>query len=176
MLWCDSNTSIHQQHRLLLWSVSVGSSSCMVLLVHPAGKVVNLESAPAAAVKLDDIKASLAQHKPAALFLCQVSQHVTHHMSQICEHLSQRDLWRETAICNHPTNHALPSSPPSVSINPPLNHHTLWPQTGYCHLAWRELYSERLVCKQLPYKPHCTAVFVKQTLQCLRKKEPLLIP
>ena len=38
-----------------------------------AGKVVNLEAAPAAAVKLDDIKASLEQHKPAALFLCQVS-------------------------------------------------------------------------------------------------------
>lgn len=40
-----------------------------------AGKVVNLEAAPAAAVKLDDIKAALEQHKPAALFLCQVSQH-----------------------------------------------------------------------------------------------------
>ncbi|KAL3150996.1 hypothetical protein ABBQ38_012869 [Trebouxia sp. C0009 RCD-2024] len=35
------------------------------------GKVVNLEAAPAAAVKLDDIKAALEQHKPAALFLCQ---------------------------------------------------------------------------------------------------------
>ncbi|KAA6421055.1 MAG: alanine-glyoxylate transaminase [Trebouxia sp. A1-2] len=34
-------------------------------------KVVNLESPPAAAVKLEDIKASLEQHKPAALFLCQ---------------------------------------------------------------------------------------------------------
>ena len=37
-----------------------------------AAKVVNLESPPAAAVKLEDIKASLEQHKPAALFLCQV--------------------------------------------------------------------------------------------------------
>ncbi len=37
-----------------------------------AAKVVNLESPPAAAVKLDDIRASLEQHKPAALFLCQV--------------------------------------------------------------------------------------------------------
>ena len=38
----------------------------------PAAKVVNLESPPAAAVKLEDIKASLEQHKPAVLFLCQV--------------------------------------------------------------------------------------------------------
>ena len=43
-----------------------------MLFVPTAGKVVNLESAPAAAVKLDDIKAALEQHKPAALFLCQV--------------------------------------------------------------------------------------------------------
>jgi len=34
---------------------------------------VNLESPQAAAVKLEDIKASLEQHKPAALFLCQVT-------------------------------------------------------------------------------------------------------
>ena len=34
---------------------------------------MNLESPPAAAVKLEDIKASLEQHKPAALFLCQVT-------------------------------------------------------------------------------------------------------
>ena len=46
-----------------------------MLFVQTAGKVVNLESAPAAAVKLDDIKASLEQHKPAALFLCQVNGH-----------------------------------------------------------------------------------------------------
>ena len=46
----------------------LGSIICAMF----AAKVVNLESPPAAAVKLDDIKASLEQHKPAALFLCQV--------------------------------------------------------------------------------------------------------
>ena len=42
------------------------------LIPDAAAKVVNLESPPAAAVKLDQIKASLEQHKPAVLFLCQV--------------------------------------------------------------------------------------------------------
>lgn len=57
-----------------LCSVRVLGSSTFVVL-QTEGKVVNLEAAPAAAVKLDAIKASLEQHKPAALFLCQVSQH-----------------------------------------------------------------------------------------------------
>lgn len=48
-----------------------------------AAKVVNLESQPAAAVKLKDIEASLEKHKPAVLFLCQVIfQHI--HMRLYC--------------------------------------------------------------------------------------------
>lgn len=65
-----------------------------------AAKVVNLESPPAAAVKLDDIKASLEQHKPAALFLCQVCHNTNvrlHRCIKVAEAQSSRGFWLHVA-------------------------------------------------------------------------------